>query len=1442
MQRPRALVRRTSAYTLGFALGLASLAGACSSEVERLPSTRSPRDSLGQEIYKVLCRRLAGVEIPQDLDGRQSRELCLGDQETADAALAAQRGQLPPRLVALAERRHALADAFDEVLPDDLGDGLEKLMREMIPYYDPPEERMQEGTRALAATLRRLAGDDKALEGMARFARDGMSPRDGEFGLLRAAFGYERIVELMSVVLPPLTDADSEAGRAFKAALEGAALELATVEPETEPDSDTCRMRELLQRTEQSIASEEKRFASGSGLFAVARDVRGMPVPKRPGGETGADLFSACGDGSAPAVPVPYPFVDANDDGFADIKGAEFVLDPSFEGQLPTPFPSPFEHDVARDQFGRALAFDADGQPQPGNHLYVTHDVDPMLLGALMRESARFFESFDGEPSAFANLAAALPALLGDTHQSSRTYRKAKHVYEATDPATSPLLDLVHAAGALLVDPSYDESIELSLQLLRDHEPELIKSIEPLLALERRTRPGSDAYPEAKLEKPHTLWDELLFEAEKLSRRRNSKDGETLLEATVRSTLGYARNFDKPGAPTERLIDARRLAHQGALVAAMLRFKDEWRRNPNADEEPAVIGFLQTPVDRDDTDHPATCGRDGCGGPIAGSPFERWKRPSQKCVIQREGRNGADCGKPTNQSLFHRSMSMLAELEGRAQCNRPITVKELFEFAGENADATAVQEAEDKLGEDYTCEGRSPCSQYEAKFPAAFPDADGAGSIKPAIQECGLIDVQDAGRVFGKVLTKEYTLEIPNPWVRRYLEDIARAADATLPACAPHSIVDPTKIPTLNGAPCVPAAASWSRDVYQELGRCQPGDAGCVDTLGELIEFLLGDESLFATEADSLALKPDARALSRVMFDPEGATGGFVLFDPLLVRGAPPACAAAPRGTTECVADDANTANDGNCCIKDPLKPPLRFKIDTYYGTTTLAWEHSFKLNDGTELSFLDAMKPLADAFNRLDIPAGADPEAYEDARYGLTTLGTILANHYESPESGAQNEDPERPYYRKLTGVVRYEELFADAIDDGSMDLAQPGPSGEALFQPGLRYGPERHLDVLGASVDLVEAIDAMQFRGGDALAAMMRGVEAWLNPHVYCAGAAGDRRVVNGKGACDVGGVRPPVAYRDGRDYVCWNDGTCFDGRGGRAKRFVSPLYLALDAASEVQRRSERDPELHKAARGVLSGLLDAYAAIEDGVLKHRRLRAVALTLGDYARERYAEEKAAGTLEDYGARMTADMADLLDNPALAGGIRTLEKMAAVPGVLPAVSSFIHSLLDDAEHPEQARALLAFAADALQLLPGDASAHALGRAAATTFARNIDDVLAGKAEALEIEKGAAWNGIFVLGVQAEADDRDVLGRILRNASRLPGEAPNRARPLPLAALYDIMIDVNRVDPLLDAPHTAADLKAAFTLMADVMVDEKRGFERMYKMMQCTVNKTGCED
>ncbi|HEX6242219.1 MAG TPA: hypothetical protein VFZ61_15015, partial [Polyangiales bacterium] len=1081
-----------------------------------------------------------------------------------------------------------------------------------------------------------------------------------------------------------------------------------------------------------------------------------------------------------------------------------------------------------------------------------SRNVDATVLAATLREGARLFSP---ERLLLKNVAGAVPALLGDEVETVRRYQKASHSYTAVDPGTSPLLGLLNAANATIEDATFEESLGLSSKMLRDYERELVTSMQPILELERRTRPNNDAYPDAKLEPNNTFWEEIAWEAEKLSRRRNVKGGETLLEAAVRGSLGYGRNFGKPGEPMEVLMDPHLLGKQGSLLAMMMRYKDEWRGNPKPKSErapgdPAIIGSLRTPVDRTKPQTPITCGRDGCGGPIAGSPFEGWKKDQfHVCMVQIEGRSssGRDCGAPANQSLLHRSMGMLAELEGLSQCNRPITVRDLFDFAsdGDAGDdpelENTIREAEQALSQDYVCPpnapANAPCREYAAKYPSAFVPRppEGGKPMADAIPACALLDLKDAGRTFGQVLTHQFRIQVPNPWVFRYLEDVARAADSTLPACAPFTILDPTVAP-----PCIPEAARLSRGVFEELRSCLPSEADCIDTLGELIEFLLDDTELFQTERDLLELRPDARTLSRVMFTPAGATKGFQMFDAMLIKGAPELCKKPTDSRPEC--DPSDPSKDLVCCVKDLENPPVRFRIDTYYGATTYAWEHVFKLKGGEELSFLDSGKPLADAFNRFDMPEGAKESDYEDSGYVLTKLGKMVALHYDAPNnSKAQNTNPNGSGYSKLTGLVRYEEMLADLVDDGSIDLTQKAPHGIGMFQEGLTFPPERRLGMLSAGTDLLIAMDKLPFPRAsddpnqDGIRSFVRATEVLVNPHAFCAGDGGDGRVLSGRGACDSATpARKPVAALDGRDYPCWDGGLCFDGKGGNPRRFVSPLSLIMDSAGSFYDRAKAVDGMYESARGVLTSVVEALLPIKNGLFERRRVRSLGIVMSEYMRERWAQEKAAGTLPTLAKRSTQDMVDTVTSPGVAAAVRLFQALSPQEGLLDAIGKLVFGMMDETAEPAASRAFLAASADALESLPGDASSNAITRNAALALTANLDQVLNGEAKVLDIDGSLAWNNIFMMGETVKPDKDDVITQVAHAVTRARG--PNTGKPgtIPASDIMDTLLDINRVDPNEAGQHTAADYREAFNRVADVMLDHRTGFERLYALIKCS--------
>jgi hypothetical protein len=284
----------------------------------------------------------------------------------------------------------------------------------------------------------------------------------------------------------------------------------------------------------------------------------------------------------------------------------------------------------------------------------------------------------------------------------------------------------------------------------------------------------------------------------------------------------------------------------------------------------------------------------------------------------------------------------------------------------------------------------------------------------------------------------------------------------------------------------------------------------------------------------------------------------------------------------------------------------------------------------------------------------------------------------------------------------------------------------------------------------------------------------------------------------------------------------------------RHVSMLNLVFDALRDVDTRAKQDPAMDEASRAVLSRLLDGYAAIDDGLLEDRRLRALALLTGDVARERWADEKARDTLATWASRNEDDAVDALTNPATAAGLRLLQALGQKPEQLEAVRALLFALLDEDEAPIMARAFLAFTADSLQRMPGDETSIALLRVFAGGLAANLESVLAGDPGDLDIEGSLTWNNLFMLGETARADNDGTIDRVAGAMTRARGPSVGAPGLVPISALVDALLDINRVDPAADGQHSAADYRAAFELIADVMLDERRGFERMYALVRCS--------
>ena len=172
----------------------------------------------------------------------------------------------------------------------------------------------------------------------------------------------------------------------------------------------------------------------------------------------------------------------------------------------------------------------------------------------------------------------------------------------------SPLLDLVHAIGQILADPTTDDTLALFQRLAKD-KPQVLAR---LVGAGFRIKEIADAHPEAHIPADSTLWDEMLDVLVKIAQKPK------LIEDVVRA-FGDDRTLD--------------LAKSGSAYMAM---RDRPHLRPRATS----------------TDRPSTQTR---------ARSRRSRRPS----IVRRPTPG------TNRSAFQRFLQTLHDANGLSICTKP---------------------------------------------------------------------------------------------------------------------------------------------------------------------------------------------------------------------------------------------------------------------------------------------------------------------------------------------------------------------------------------------------------------------------------------------------------------------------------------------------------------------------------------------------------------------------------------------------------------------------------------------------------------------------------------------------------------------------------------------------------------------------------------------------
>lgn len=556
-RRPLFSERRTSLLGLVGLVALSALTPGCAEEFD---TTRvvPKRGSVGTEMYGVICDRVGAQALREDLTGGSFRAVChanaagiFGDRVDVSAlppldpeavnergeavsmeAQTRHREAAVARIEALGRRRADLIRALDATFPAEtrvgikdldaadetkscqapaasgeglLTDQIADMLGRMSDLY--ADGTLEDSTRSLAHLVEAFKKDDDAQAAWSRLsARQGYRPIATALGVARPVLAYPKLRDFANASLR-LLSADSqpyqidpardEDGRrrpvpgpgngALVKLIEAGREELLAAKAEPRLGALTARVdsagrgvlsrpRDNLELLQELLYTADPAFASGPSHFIVRRDARG---------------YAAITGGA-----VPTPFVDRDDDGMPDVDtlGRFVTLDGSL---APSPFPFPGAPEVLRDDEGRVLA---------GSRLLYDYIDTSNTFAARLLADLKPLANPDPEADheTLMETLGGLQIALGERAPATKTYERGAAVSYSAVPVGSPILDLIHALGAVLGDKSADATLSLARELFATEPAKTARVTGALLdAFDVAQR-----HPEAKIPATATFWDE----------------------------------------------------------------------------------------------------------------------------------------------------------------------------------------------------------------------------------------------------------------------------------------------------------------------------------------------------------------------------------------------------------------------------------------------------------------------------------------------------------------------------------------------------------------------------------------------------------------------------------------------------------------------------------------------------------------------------------------------------------------------------------------------------------------------------------------------------------------------------------------------------------------------------------------------------------------------
>jgi hypothetical protein len=615
---------------------------ACGSDFDT-SRTIPVRGTLGAELFGVLCDRVGGQSLHEDLTGASFRDIChkRADDTYADkvdttalpalvdmqpdvdgnpvplAKQTADRAYGVARMETLARHRADLIPALDATFPDiqvpikDLANadptlscappaasGEGSLHTELSNLLGRFQDLYVDGTlpRSSEAIARVVDAFKAAPDAQAAWAvynaRAGYRPMNLALGAARPVVAYPGLRDFTNATLKILS-ADSDPydptpqrdAKGNRIAVPGSAY------PQLTRLLEVAHAELLTSTADPPLAPLAVTPDPQTGRSVLSRprsDLEALGTlffaqdPMYGGGEARYIVQrDARGYVVVPKVGgnVPPPFVDRDNDGLPDVDALG-----DFVTSTGQPAPSPFlaigaPPALARDTFARAL--NAPGGQLVFGYLDTSHTYTASLVQKL---GALVDPNPADKHETLMDVLAGVRVLLGARDGSAattKTYSDGTSVaYDAFHTDTSPLIDFIYALGQTMADPTTDDTLSFAKTIVEQHPNDVARLVGDGLY----DKSLADQDTTARLPPASTLWDDLIDVTVKIAQEPG------LLEDVLRAFANDATPA-LAGAFGNYMTYKDRISYQRANLNGL-----PWNMTTNDASAP------KTPVDRSQPD------------------------------------------------------------------------------------------------------------------------------------------------------------------------------------------------------------------------------------------------------------------------------------------------------------------------------------------------------------------------------------------------------------------------------------------------------------------------------------------------------------------------------------------------------------------------------------------------------------------------------------------------------------------------------------------------------------------------------------------------------------------------------------------------------------------------------------------------------------------------